>query len=359
MDDACAMQRAVELAERGRFTVSPNPMVGCVIVAGDEVVGEGWHQAAGGPHAEIAALEAAGPAARGATVYVTLEPCAHTGRTPPCVTALLRAGVARVVVACEDPNPVATGGSAALLRAGVAVHSGLLRDRALRQNEVFFHGLRAQRPFVWLKSAVSLDGRVAAADGSSQWLTGVDARRRAHELRAQADAVLAGSGTVLADDPQLTVRLDGWGAPQPLRVVLDGRARTTAAARVYDGSAPTVVYVAPGAPADRLRTAGVEVAEVATGPDGHLDVEAVLAALWATGVRSVLVEGGPTVTTAFVERGCYERLMVHVAPLLLGSRGRPAVFAGPDTLTDAPRFALDRVEQVGADALLELTRRGE
>jgi diaminohydroxyphosphoribosylaminopyrimidine deaminase/5-amino-6-(5-phosphoribosylamino)uracil reductase len=223
MDDAQAMWRALELAERGRATVSPNPMVGCVILADGEVVGEGWHHVAGGPHAEVVALHEAGERARGATVYVTLEPCAHTGRTPPCVDALLRAGIGRIVIAATDPNPVAAGGADALRRAGIAVDVGLLRDEAVQRNAVFLHGVRRRRPYVWCKGAVSLDGRVTAADGTSQWLTGGPARRRAHELRAQVDAVLVGSGTLLADDPRLTVRLDGWTGPQPLRVVVDGR----------------------------------------------------------------------------------------------------------------------------------------
>lgn len=359
MDDAWAMQRALELAERGRCTVSPNPLVGCVIVAGGRVVGEGWHEAAGRPHAEIVALDAAGPAARDATVYVTLEPCTHSGRTPPCVDALLAAGVSRVVVACDDPNPVATGGADALRAAGVVVHSGLLRAQAARQNEVFFHGVRARRPFVCLKSAVSLDGRVAAADGSSQWLTGREARRRAHELRAEVDAVLVGSGTVLADDPQLTVRLDGWWGPQPLRVVLDGRARSPAGARTFDDQASSLLMVAPGAPVDAHREAKIDTVEVPTGPDERLDVDAVLEVLWRRGVRSVLVEGGPTVTTSFVARDAYERLVVHVAPLFLGAKGRPAVFDGPDTLSAASRLALERVERVGDDAVLQLVRQEE
>ena len=359
MDDAYAMQRALELAERGRCTVSPNPLVGCVIVAGGRVVGEGWHEAAGGPHAEIVALDAAAAAARGATVYVTLEPCAHTGRTPPCVDALLRAGVSRVVMACDDPNPLARGGAEVLRAAGVIVHSGLLHEQAARQNEVFLHGVRAQRPFVHLKSAVSLDGRVAAADGSSQWLTGVEARRRAHELRSRVDAVLVGSGTVLADNPQLTVRLDDWRGPQPLRVVLDTRARSPVGARTFDGQAPSLLMVAPGAAVDRHREAKIDTVEVPTGPDGRLDLGAVLGVLWRRGVRSVLVEGGPTVTSAFVASRSYERLEVHVAPLLLGASGRPAVFDGPDTLSAASRLTLEHVERVGDDAVLQLVRRGE
>jgi diaminohydroxyphosphoribosylaminopyrimidine deaminase/5-amino-6-(5-phosphoribosylamino)uracil reductase len=357
MDDVRAMRHALALAERGRYTVSPNPMVGCVIVAAGEVVGEGWHHVAGGPHAEVVALDAAGPRARGATVYVTLEPCTHTGRTPPCVDALISAAVGRVVIACADPNPVAAGGAAALRGAGIAVDVGLLRDEAARQNTVFLHGVRTRRPFVWLKAAVSLDGHVTAADGSSKWLTGAVARSHAHELRGRVDAMIVGSGTVLADDPALTVRLDGWTGPQPLRVVLDGRARSPAHAQVFDRASPSLALVAPGAPDGVLRDAGVAVTEVKTGADGRLDPHAVLDVLWERGVRSVLVEGGPTVFTSFVAAGCFDRLLAYVAPLLLGDRGLPLLAGGPATLDAAERFVLERVEQVGDDALLHLGRQ--
>lgn len=359
MDDACAMRRALDVAERATVSVAPNPLVGCVVVAGGRIVGEGVTEPPGRRHAEIVALDAAGSNARGATVYVTLEPCAHTGRTPPCTDALIRAGVARVVSACDDPNPVAAGGAAVLRAAGITVHSGLLRERAERHHEVFLHGVRTGRPFVLLKSAVSLDGRVAAADGTSQWLTGVPARRRAHELRARVDAVIVGSSTVLADDPQLTVRLDGFGGRQPLRVVLDGRARSPVSARVFDAQAPTVLCVASGSDVAAHHEAKIDVVETATGADGHLDIARVLDELWRRDVRSVLVEGGPTVTTAFVDRDIYERLVVHVAPLLLGAAGRPAVFNAPVTLDASPRLRLDDVEQVGDDALLQLSRHSE
>ncbi|CAN5868103.1 bifunctional diaminohydroxyphosphoribosylaminopyrimidine deaminase/5-amino-6-(5-phosphoribosylamino)uracil reductase RibD [soil metagenome] len=358
MDDERAMRRALELAERGRLTASPNPMVGCVIVADGEVVGEGWHHVAGGPHAEVVALREAGERARGATVYTTLEPCSHTGRTAPCVDALLRAAVRRVVIAATDPNPVAAGGADALRRAGIAVDIGLLRDEATAQNTVFLHGVRTRRPFVWCKGAVSLDGRVTAADGSSRWLTSAPARRHAHGLRGQVDAMLVGSGTVLADDPQLTVRLDGWTGPPPLRVVLDGRARCPATARVFDREAPSLALVAPDARDDALRAADVTVAAVKTGAGGQLDPIAVLEELWNRGVRSVLVEGGPTIMSAFVDAGVFDRLVIYVAPLLLGDGGLPLLRGGPATLGDAERFVLDQIDHVGDDAVLQLTRAG-
>lgn len=330
VDAAAAMGRALALAERGRHTVSPNPLVGCVLVRDGEVVGEGWHYRAGGDHAEVAALRAAGDRAAGATAYVTLEPCAHTGRTGPCADALLAAGVTRVVAALADPDPLARGGSEALRAAGVDVEFGLCEAAARRQNEVFLHGLGAGRPFVVLKAAVSIDGRIAASDGTSRWLTGAAARRRAHLLRAEADAVLVGSGTVLTDDPALTVRLPRYRGPQPLRVVLDRRGRVPHGARVRDGAAPTLVCDLP-------------------------DLKAVLAELWESGARSVLVEGGAQVAAAFARDGLVDKLVVHVAPLLLGDSGRPLLAGtGPATLADAHRWRLQAVERLGGDALLTL-----
>lgn len=329
-DDAAFMARALELAARGGRTVSPNPAVGCVVVRDGEVVGEGWHEQAGGPHAEVVALRNAGEAARGATVYVSLEPCSHTGRTGPCTSALIDAGVARVVAAVADPDPVAAGGSEALRAAGVDVSVGVLEDEARALNTVFFHGVATGRPFVVAKIAVSLDGRIAAPDGTSQWLTGEQARRRVHELRAGADAVVVGSGTVLADDPQLTCRLAEYDGPQPLRVILDRRGRVPADRRVFDDSAETVVC-----------TGGLRE---------------VLSVLYQRDVRSVLVEGGSSVLSAFLQADLVDRLEVHVAPVLLGEAGRP-VLVGPwaPTLAEAPRYGLDNVEQLGDDVVLTLS----
>lgn len=329
LDDTAVMRRALELAERGRATVAPNPMVGCVLVRDGEVVGEGHHEQAGGPHAEIVALRAAGEAARGATAYVSLEPCSHTGRTGPCSTALIEAGVARVVAAVADPNSQAAGGAAALRTAGVDVAVGLLEAEARQLNEVFFHGVRTGRPFFVVKAAVSLDGRIAAADGSSQWLTGESARRAVQKLRAAVDAVIVGSQTVLTDDPHLTVRLDGYDGRQPLRVVLDRRGRVGADRHVCDQEAPTLLY------------------------SGGLD--RLPGVLWGRGVRSALVEGGAQVVGAFLRAGLADKVVVHVAPLLLGVEGRP-LLDGPwaQTLAEAPRLQLHSVEQVGEDAALTL-----
>ncbi len=329
MDDERWMRCALALAERGRATVSPNPLVGCVLVRDAAVVGEGFHRRAGGPHAEVEALHAAGAAAAGATAYVTLEPCTHTGRTGPCTGALLDAGVARVVVALADPHPLAGGGADVLRAAGVRVDVGVCAAAARTLNEVFLHGLATGRPFVTVKAAVSIDGRIAAADGTSQWLTGPAARDSAHRLRAQVDAVVVGSGTVLADDPQLTVRLPGFSGPQPLRVVLDRRGRVGGDRRICDDAAPTLVH--------------------------RHGLDELMAALWERDVRSVLVEGGAGVAGAVLRAGLGDKLVVHVAPVLLGPAGRP-LLDGPwaATLADAPRLRLHTAERVGADAVLTL-----
>lgn len=365
------MRRALDMAERGRGTVSPNPLVGCVLVVDDEVVGEGWHAVPGGPHAEIVALQAAGARAAGAVAYVTLEPCAHTGRTGPCAEALLTAGVSGVVAALQDPNPVAAGGADRLRAAGVPVRLGVLAAEAARQNRVFLHTLATGRPFTVLKSAVSLDGRIAAADGTSQWLTGPAARERAHLLRAEADAVLVGSGTVLADNPRLTVRLPGYRGHQPLRAVLDGRGRVPPNARVFGAEAPTLLLTSLGAASAARRRLSeamgereaangqvhdINVVAVPAGPDGALDLHAVLAELYRRDVRSVLVEGGAAVAGALLKAGLIDELVCHLAPLLLGERGRP-LLAGDlvGTLADAQRFQPVDVEVVGPDVLLTLT----
>lgn len=327
-EDVVFMRRALDLATRARGRTRPNPMVGCVVVRDGAVVGEGFHSRAGEPHAEIMALQAAGAAARGATAYVTLEPCDHVGRTGPCSRALVQAGIARVVAAMPDPNPLAAGGHATLREAGVRVDLGVCLDEALALNDVFVVNVTQQRPHVTLKAAVSLDGRIAASDGSSRWITGDAARARVHALRGQVDAVLVGSGTVLADDPQLTCRIPGWDGPQPLRVVLDRRGRVGPAHRVRDSAARTLILDEP-------------------------DVGAAVKRLWERGVRSVLVEGGADILAAFLRDGPWDRLLLHVAPVVLGHRGHPLLRDDAITsLAHAPRFRIAQVEQVGDDALL-------
>jgi diaminohydroxyphosphoribosylaminopyrimidine deaminase / 5-amino-6-(5-phosphoribosylamino)uracil reductase len=301
------MRRAVALSRRG--FPAPNPHVGCVIVRDGSVVGEGWHAAAGGPHAEAMALAEAGERARGATVYVTLEPCAHHGRTPPCADALVRAGVVAVHVACQDPNPVAAGGVARLREAGIDVTVGLGQRAAARANEQFLTALSRGRPYVVLKAAVTLDGRMARPDGSSQWITGPAARAEAHRLRAECGAVLVGRGTVEADDPLLTARLPGV-QNQPMRVVLDPDWRLAGREwRVFDGSARTL-WLGHGEPPDPRGTS------VEPG------LEAALETVREAGATGVLVEGGPKVLSSFWRAGLWDRLDLFVGPSLFGGGPR-------------------------------------
>jgi diaminohydroxyphosphoribosylaminopyrimidine deaminase/5-amino-6-(5-phosphoribosylamino)uracil reductase len=326
-DDERHMLRAVELAQRVRTTTSPNPWVGCVVVdQSGEVVGEGATAPPGGPHAEVSALDMARDRAHGATAYVTLEPCAHHGRTPPCSDALVRAGVARVVAAIADPDSSVSGaGFRALEGAGISVETGVLGEVVRQQLRPYLVHRTTGRPFVVLKLAATLDGRIAAPDGSSRWITGAEARRDAHLLRAESDAVLVGAGTVRADDPRLTSRVDGEeeSGPQPLRVVL--------------GRAPTGARVLPA-----LELEG--------------DVGTVLDELGRRGILQLLVEGGAKVAHSFHREGLVDRYVCYVAPAFLGGDdGRP-VFAGPGapTMADVWRGRLVSVRQVGVDLRLEL-----
>lgn len=353
------MRRALELAERARGLTSPNPMVGAVVVRDGTVVGEGFHVAAGRPHAEIEALGAAGPRARGATLYVTLEPCAHHGRTPPCVPSVVAAGIARVVFAVADPNPLVGGrGRAALEAAGVAVTSGVLSPEATCQNRVFLTAMRAGRPHVTLKAAMTLDGKLADLHGASKWITGEEARRQAQRLRSEADAIVVGIGTVLADDPALTVRLDRPWPREPYRVVLDTGARTPPAARLIASGTPSraLVAVGPAAGAERIRgleTAGAEVLRL-TAADGRVDLPALLAVLHAREVRGVLVEGGGEVHAAFLAAALVDHVAIFVAPRLLGGRTAPSLIGGPGTeLKSAPRLEALSVRTIGEDLLIE------
>nr|WP_167252734.1 bifunctional diaminohydroxyphosphoribosylaminopyrimidine deaminase/5-amino-6-(5-phosphoribosylamino)uracil reductase RibD [Dyella sp. SG562] len=315
------MAQALRLAERGLFTTQPNPRVGCVIAHGDTVVGEGFHPRAGEPHAEVFALRAAGERARGATAYVTLEPCAHHGRTPPCADALVAAGVARVVVAAEDPFPQVAGRGIGKLRdAGIAVELGLMREAARELNVGFFSRIERGRPWVRVKLAMSLDGRTALANGASKWITGEAARADVQRWRARSSAILAGSGTVLADDPRLTARIDAPFAP-PLRVVLDRSLRTPAGSHVLDGSAPTLLLHAEGA-AVPAHLQNVDLAAVPAA-DGGLDLSSALALLAARGCNEVHVEAGPTLCGALFAAGLADELLLYVAPMLLGDSARP------------------------------------
>lgn len=320
--DITAMRRAIALAARGLGSSSPNPVVGCVILdAAGQPAGEGFHRRAGGPHAEIHALRGAGDRARGGTAYVTLEPCNHTGRTGPCAQALIEAGVARVVYAVGDPNPQATGGADTLRAAGIKAEQGLLADEAVAGNAAWLTSVRLGRPYVLWKYAATLDGRIAAADATSRWITSPESRADVHRLRAEADAVVVGSGTARTDDPQLGVR-GIESAVQPLRVVVDtGAAAVRPGARVLDDTAPTLIAVAADADADHLpEEAVLRLPRAATGPG--LDITALLSALYGRGVRSVLLEGGPTLAGAFVAAGTVDKVVGYLAPVLLGARPR-------------------------------------
>jgi diaminohydroxyphosphoribosylaminopyrimidine deaminase / 5-amino-6-(5-phosphoribosylamino)uracil reductase len=331
--DGLWMDRALRQAERGIGRTSPNPMVGAVLVKDERVVGEGAHLRAGGPHAEAAALDTAGPAARGATCYVTLEPCAHVGRTPPCADALVRAGVTRAVVAVGDPYREVDGrGLARLHEAGVAVTVGVREREARAQNRAFFCAVTEGRPHVTLKAAMTLDGKIAAADGASRWITGGAARLEAHRLRFASDAILVGIGTVLADDPQLTVRHPELPAKEPLRVVADSRLRMPPGARVLRSGDParTVVVCvspAPARPAAALRAQGVRILEL-PGDAGRVDLRALLHALRLLDVITVLVEGGGELGGTLADAGLVDRVAFFVAPRLLGGREAPGPVGG-------------------------------
>ncbi|WP_274919320.1 bifunctional diaminohydroxyphosphoribosylaminopyrimidine deaminase/5-amino-6-(5-phosphoribosylamino)uracil reductase RibD [Streptomyces sp. WZ-12] len=354
------MRRAIELAAHGLGHTSPNPVVGCVVLdAAGDIVGEGWHQRAGGPHAEVHALRAAGERARGGTALVTLEPCNHTGRTGPCARALIDAGIARVVYAVADPNPTATGGALTLAEAGVDVEGGLLADEAAAGNEAWLTSVLRGRPFVLWKYAATLDGRIAAADGTSRWISSPESRADVHRLRAAADAVVVGSGTARADDPHLGARLadlaDGE-VSQPLRVVLDSDAGVVkAGARVLDGTAPTLIAVAEDADATHLEGLA-PIVRLPRAPEGRgLSIPALLRALTARDVRSVLLEGGPTLAGAFLAAGAVDKVVGYLAPVLLGAGPAAAGDAGITTLTEALRLDVTDTARLGPDLRITAT----
>ncbi|AWR87980.1 bifunctional diaminohydroxyphosphoribosylaminopyrimidine deaminase/5-amino-6-(5-phosphoribosylamino)uracil reductase RibD [Meiothermus taiwanensis] len=364
------LRRTLQLAERGRGHTHPNPLVGAVLVKNGRIVGEGYHPRAGEPHAEVFALRQAGEEARGATLYVSLEPCDHHGRTPPCSLALLEAGVGRVVVAARDPNPKAQGGLERLRAAGVEVEAGLLEAEARAQNEVFFHALRQRRPFVLWKAALSLDGQVATRGGHAAWVSNALSRRVAQGYRQWLPAVLVGVGTVLADDPQLTVREPDFRAfphllePPPLRdplkVVLDTEARTPPEARLFAPGprgepARVAVLVGVGAPAARIRALERRGATVAELPreGGRVSLEAALVWLWEQGVDGVLLEGGPTLAGALLRRGWVDKVALFLAPKLVGEgRGALLGFAA-GRMEEALGLQTRRLELLEGDIWLE------
>jgi diaminohydroxyphosphoribosylaminopyrimidine deaminase/5-amino-6-(5-phosphoribosylamino)uracil reductase len=354
------MARALKLAEKGLYTTHPNPRVGCVIVKNGEIIGEGWHERAGEPHAEVHALRQAGERARGADVYVTLEPCSHHGRTPPCANALIDAGVSRVWAGSADPNPLVAGrGLERLQQAGIAVQCGVLQTECETLNIGFFQRFKRGRPWVRLKTAASLDGRVALASGASKWLTGESARQDVQRLRARSSAIVTGINTVLADDPALTVRDDGVSQAsagrvrQPLRIVLDRQLRLTDNLQILaDTGNPVLIVTTPQAvasqPAVRLERLR-QKAEILT-LDPALDLSAFLAELAIRGVNEVLVEAGGTLAGAFLQQGLCDEYWLYIAPKLLGPEGIPmANIPSVDRLSKVPHFKIQSLVQVGND----------
>lgn len=364
MDDTAAdvayMQQALELAQGGIGWVSPNPLVGCVIVKDGRIVGRGYHQRFGGPHAEVHALQEAGELARGATLYVNLEPCSHTGKTPPCVEAVLRSGIARVVVALHDPNPLVNGaGVMRLQQAGVSVTLGVCAAAARRLNEAFLHYMRTRSPFVTLKGAITLDGKIATQTGASRWITGVPARQAGHTMRHAADAIMVGLGTVLLDDPLLTTRLPSGAGVNPLRIVVDSDLRMPLSSQVASvaGDRRTLVVTTPRAPLQRqrqLETQGVEILRLPAYDDGRVDLTVLLQTLGQRGIASVLVEGGATLSAALLRHRLVHKIVLFVAPKIIGGDGIDVVGAcGVDTMEQAVMLYGMTSRLVGDDLMLE------
>ena len=354
------MKRALTLAARARGRTSPNPLVGAVIVRDDEIVGEGYHQRAGDLHAEIHALNHAQESAEDATMYVTLEPCCHWGRTPPCTEALIRAKLSKVFVAMRDPNPrVAGGGIRQLEKAGISVEVGICKAESQELNEVFIKYITTQRPFVILKSAVSLDGKIATASGESQWITSEASRLKGHEVRAQVDAILVGVGTVLQDNPSLTTRLPDRKNEDSIRVVVDSRGRTPLGAKVFnpDSNAETLIAVTKNAPLkkiDALKAAGADVL-IVEAKKGRVCLETLMRELGRREITSVLIEGGAEINAAALQAGIVDKLMFFFAPKLIGGRDAPGPIGGGGTTRLVEAFELRRIKatQIDSDFLIE------
>lgn len=353
------MVLALKLAAKAAGHTSPNPLVGAVVVQDGHIVGQGYHRRYGEPHAEVEALRQAGPLAREATLYVTLEPCNHHGKTPPCTAAILAAGICRVVIANSDPNPRVTGGGAALLREkGLIVDLGLLAEAGSRLNESFFKAITTGLPFVIAKAAASLDGRIATRTGDSQWITGHRARLWVHRLRHQVDAILVGVGTVEADDPQLTTRLPGGKGQDPIRIILDSRLRLPLTAQILTqkSDAPTWIVCTTAAPPDKIRAIQSLGAEVITAPARHqrVDLVPLLTLLGERRVHSLLVEGGAEVHGAFFDDRLVDKFHLFLAPKFIGGRQAPSFLGGEGiTRLQEARAAHDlAIQRLGPDILI-------
>lgn len=361
-DASMFMQKAILLAEQGRFTAPPNPWVGCVIVRDGVVVGEGYHAAAGQPHAEVNALKQAGSQAKGATAFVTLEPCSHHGRTGPCVEALIEAGIVRVVAALEDPDPRVRGkGFQKLKEAGIPVDVGIEKEKALKSLLPYLHHRKTGRPYCVLKAAASIDGRIAAVDGSSQWITGAEARQDVHRLRAESQAIIIGSGTAIYDTPQLTIRHPEIKLQRnPLRVVLDAKGLVEAKGPLFDVALAPTLMITSHASREKVKSwekHGVEVAFVPPACHGQgVDLVSVLELLGKRGIIQVMVEGGGSLHGSFLDDDLIDRFVLYIGSCLLGSRGVPlCVSAGPNTIADAARWNLTDVHRFGQDVRMDYT----
>jgi diaminohydroxyphosphoribosylaminopyrimidine deaminase/5-amino-6-(5-phosphoribosylamino)uracil reductase len=355
-DDRRHMLEALGLAAKAAGATSPNPMVGCVLVKDGAVVGRGFHKGPGQPHAEAEALGEAGAAARGAVAYVSLEPCSHFGRTPPCSDALIKAGVAEVVFAIGDPNPAASGGAARLRARGVRVRDGVCADEARRLNRFWLHALNSSRPYVVAKFAMSLDGKIATARGDSKWITGPLARERAHSLRKSVDAVIVGAGTIIADDPSLTARDGPAIVGMPLRVVMDSVGRTPLSSAVYDraGKGALLAATRKASPSqlERYRQLGVETLVLHSDARSRPDAEELLIALKERGCSGVLVEGGAETLGSFFDRSLVDEVWAFVAPIIVGGGKAAVAGLGVDKIAGALRLNDVSVEQLGQDILM-------
>jgi len=362
------MQMALELAAKALGRTSPNPVVGAVVVSDGQVVGSGYHARAGTPHAEVHALREAGEKARGATLYVTLEPCCHHSRTGPCTEAVINAGITKVVVAMQDPNPKVAGNGVKILQnAGITVETGVLEEQSRRMNEVFIKYISTKLPFVVMKTAMSLDGKVATAGGESQWITGPESRAVVHRLRDRYDAILVGVGTVLADNPSLTTRLPGGGGKDPVRVVLDSRARTPADAQIITqpSQAPTIIVTTSAAPREKLRQlsdAGAQVMQLPADANGVCLPE-LLRRLGEQEITSLLVEGGAGVNGSFIEHGLVDKVFWFIAPKIIGGSSAPGPVggAGITALAGALKLSDIALHRHGEDICIEgrVQKRGE
>ncbi|MZP29056.1 bifunctional diaminohydroxyphosphoribosylaminopyrimidine deaminase/5-amino-6-(5-phosphoribosylamino)uracil reductase RibD [Heliobacterium undosum] len=358
-EDLSFMSRALELAALALGRTSPNPVVGSVIVKDGRVIGEGYHRKAGTPHAEVHALRQAGEAACGGTLYVTLEPCNHHGRTPPCTEAIIAAGISRVVAAVPDPNPQVAGqGFSRLREAGIEVDVGVMADEAIAINQPFFTWMTRKRPWVLLKWAMTADGKIAAASGDSRWVSSPASRHKVHEWRNRLDAILVGIGTVLADDPQLTVRLAETDCRNPIRVIVDSKARTPLTAKVLSPEAKTIIAVTEAAPAEQvaaLEQAGAKVLRCLADAGGRVDLSNLLNQLACDGVTSLLVEGGARIHGAFLDGNLADRAAIFLAPKIVGGEGAPSPVGGTGAAMMAEARRLQRcvMTPVGDDWLLE------